>query len=86
MPHGMSSEEKVHEAMLAEVERELCGAKSVRITVTITERQRDGLRRISEKTGVPISQYVREALGRVLDLAEKQAKTIEAACRSPVSR
>jgi predicted DNA-binding protein len=55
------------------------GTKPVRITVTVTERQRDGLRRISEKTGVSVSQYVREALERVLDLAERQMRSIERA-------
>lgn len=49
----------------------------VRITVAVTERQRAGLRRVSEKTGVPVSVYVRVALSRVLDLAEKQMDTIE---------
>lgn len=72
-------EEREHERMHAEMERELMGAKSVRISVTVSERQRDGLKRISEKTGVPISQYVREALARVLDLAEKQMDSIERA-------
>jgi predicted DNA-binding protein len=62
-----------------EVEQKLFGTKSVRITVTVTERQRDGLRRISEKTGVSVSQYVREALERVLDLAERQMRSIERA-------
>lgn len=54
---------------------------TVKITVTVSERQREGLKRISEKTGVPVSQYVREALSRVLDLAEKQMDTIERALR-----
>jgi predicted DNA-binding protein len=52
-------------------------SKMVAVTIRVTPAQADGLRRLSKKTGVPVAEYVREALGRVLQLAETQMRTLE---------
>jgi predicted DNA-binding protein len=51
----------------------------IKRTFTLDEKQAERLKALSERTRVPASVYIREGLDRVLDLAEKQQRSIEAA-------
>lgn len=48
-------------------------------TFDVDPAQLARLRALSEHTRVPVSVYVREGLDRVLELAETQQRTLEAA-------
>jgi len=48
-------------------------------TVQLDVEQHARLRALSERTKVPAGEYVREGLARLLDLAERQLRTIDAA-------
>jgi predicted DNA-binding protein len=53
--------------------------RMVQKTFTIEEGKLERLKALSAKTRVPVSVYIREALDRVLDLAEKQQRMTEQA-------
>jgi len=55
-------------------ERTFLGQKKVARTIYINDEQLDALKRLSEKTKVPQSVYVREALDMLLEKYSEQLK------------
>jgi len=58
----------------------------VQKTFSVEEDKLARLQALSARTRVPIAVYVREAIDRVLDLAEKQQRMAESAQSSEGSR
>jgi predicted DNA-binding protein len=51
----------------------------IKRTFALDEDQSERLRVLSARTRVPASIYIREGIDRVLDLAEKQQRSIDSA-------
>ena len=51
--------------------------RKVSVNVLLDPRQHERLRRLSDATRVSAGQYIREGLERVLDLAERQQRTVD---------
>lgn len=55
----------------------------IEMHVSVEASRLERLRALSEATGVPMAEYVRRALDRVLTLAETQMDTLEKAIKDP---